>query len=97
MNIMTGTLTIVFNDLENGGTTYRDVNVQVTPREVDNNFSELGLEMDLITTLEQFHDPVVIAKHELTIYNDSNLYDTPFNKLINNEFLYDYIETNYSN
>lgn len=97
MNIMTDTLTIVFNDLENGGTTYRDVNVQVTPREVDNHFSELGLEMDLITTLEQFHDPVVIAKHELTIYNDSNLYDTPFNKLINNEFLYDYIKKNYSN
>lgn len=97
MNAMTGTLTIVFNDLENGGTTYRDVNVQVTPREVDNHFSELGLEMDLITTLEQFHDPVVIAKHELTIYNDSYLYDIPFNKLINNEFLYDYIEKNYSN
>lgn len=88
---------VMFNDLENSGKTYRDLNAQVTPREVDDYFSELGLEMDLITTLEQFHDPEVIAEHEMEIYHDGKLYDTPFTKLIDNDFLYEYIEKNYKN
>jgi hypothetical protein len=87
-----------FNDLNNYESKekmYKDLNAQVTPKEIDEYFSGMGLEFDLITTITPFHDKDIVNNFEDAIYNDRELYKTPMYKIQDSLFLAKHIKNNY--
>lgn len=87
-----------FNNLKEYSSTekvYRDLNAQVTPNEIDSYFSPMGLEFDLISTIEPFHDQDIINHFQDAIYNDRELYNTPMYKIQDSLYLAKHIKNNY--
>lgn len=84
-----------FNNLQSNEKVWKSLNAQCSPKELDSYFSQLGLEFDLISTLEQFHDSDIMKTFGDAIYNDSSLYNVPMHKLNHSTFLAYHIKKNY--
>lgn len=62
-------------------------------QKVLNNYNE---EVDIITTLQNWHSHEVINQYDIELKNDRKLWETPLEKLLDNEWFYNYIKQNKS-
>lgn len=79
----THALCIVFDDACSG--LYVDA-LEQTPAQIE----EAGGSFDLYRTLLPYHGDAFMEEHGFEIINDSTLYNTPFEKLINKNWILNY-------
>lgn len=75
--------------LTNGETVYTKSNF--TFNDIDSLATDDDHTCDRIETLCIYFNPKIIYKYELELYNDSRIYNVPFEKLFNSHIVYDII------